>query len=163
MQVIKIKPLDEKSFAPYGDVIDFNRKPDFAINNGKCDRFHDLAQVSILGDDAKLGISLGRGRPYSLPLELKMMERHPLGSQAFIPLDKKPFLLIVAADKDGAPDVPIAFMAEEGQGVNYHRNTWHAVLTPLDELGDFVIVDRIGEGNNLEEYFFDTPYLIKNR
>lgn len=160
MSNIEIQPLDEKLFAPYGDVIDFNREPDFAINNEMCDRFHDLASVSVLGDDAKLGVSLGRGKPYRLPLTLEMMERHPLGSQAFIPLDKKPFLLIVAADNDGKPDTPIAFMAGAGQGVNYHRNTWHAVLTPLDEPGDFVIVDRIGEGNNLEEYFFDNPYLV---
>lgn len=162
MSVITIKPLDKTLFAPYGDVIDFNREPDFAINDGKCDRFHDLADVSVLGDDAKLGISLGRGRPYTLPLELKMMERHPLGSQAFIPLDKKPFLLIVAADENGRPDAPIAFMAGAGQGVNYHRNTWHAVLTPLDEQGDFIIVDRIGEGDNLEEHFFEEPYIINN-
>ena len=150
----------KKLFAPYGDVIDFNREPDFAINNGMCDRFHDLANVSILGDDANLGISLGRGKPYSLPLKLAMMERHPLGSQAFIPLDKKPFLLIVAADDNGRPDAPIAFMAGAGQGVNYHRNIWHAVLTPLDAPGDFIIVDRIGGGHNLEEHFFDDPYLI---
>lgn len=162
MSVIKIQPLDEKLFAPYGDVIDFNREPDFAINNGMCDRFHDLATTSVIGDDAKLGISLGRGKPYTLPIKLEMMERHPLGSQAFIPLDKKPFLLIVATDNDGKPEAPIAFMASAGQGVNYHCNTWHAVLTPLDEQGDFVIVDRIGEGNNLEEYFFETPYTVTN-
>lgn len=160
MSTIKIMPLDENLFASYGDVIDFNREPDFAINNGMCDRFHDLASTSVLGEGGELGISLGRGKPYTLPLKLEMMERHPLGSQAFIPVDKKSFLLIVAADNDGKPDAPIAFMASAGQGVNYHRNTWHAVLTPLDVQGDFIIVDRIGEGNNLEEYFFDEPYLI---
>lgn len=160
MLAIKIMPLDDERFAPYGDVIDFNRDPDFAINNGMCERFHDLASTSVLGKGAKLGISLGRGNSYTLPLKLEMMERHPLGSQAFIPLDNKPFLLIVAPDNDGKPGIPIAFMAGAGQGVNYHRNTWHAVLTPLDERGDFIIIDRIGDGNNLEEHFFDEPYLI---
>ena len=95
-----------------------------------------------------------------MPLELKMMERHPLGSQAFIPMSDTPFLVVVAADENGKPGEPVAFMMKSKQGVNYHRNTWHAVLTPLDQVGDFVIVDRGGEGDNLVEYFFETPYLI---
>lgn len=89
-----------------------------------------------------------------------MMERHPLGSQAFIPLEQKPFLVVVAPDKDSAPGQPVALMAEAGQGVNYFRNTWHAVLTPLESKTNFVIVDRFGEGDNLEEHFFEHPYIV---
>lgn len=153
--------LTEESFAPFGDVVDFNREPDFAINNGKCDRFHGLAITDVIGDDANTGISLGYGRPYEVPLTLKMVERHPLGSQAFIPLEEKPFLVIVAEDDNGLPKQPVAFLSEGGQGVNYHRNVWHGVLTPLDTPSKFLIVDRIGEGNNLEEHFFKEPYLVK--
>lgn len=154
-------PLTIEGFAPFGDVVDFNREPDFAINNGKCDRFHGLAITDVIGDDANTGISLGYGRPYEVPLTLKMVERHPLGSQAFIPLEEKPFLVIVAEDDNGLPKQPVAFLSEGGQGVNYHRNVWHGVLTPLDTPSKFLIVDRIGEGNNLEEHFFNEPYLVK--
>lgn len=154
-------PLTIEGFAPFGDVVDFNREPDFAINNGKCDRFHGLAITDVIGDEANTGISLGYGRPYEVPLTLKMVERHPLGSQAFIPLEEKPFLVIVAEDDDGLPKQPVAFLSEGGQGVNYHRNVWHGVLTPLDTPSKFLIVDRIGEGNNLEEHFFKEPYLVK--
>ena len=155
------KKLTSKGFAPFGDVIDFNREADFAINNGKCDRYHGLAITDIIGEGANTGVSLGYGRPYEIPLKLEMVERHPLGSQAFIPLEEKPFLVIVAEDEDGTPKRPVAFLSEGGQGVNYHRNVWHGVLTPLDTPSKFLIVDRIGEGNNLEEHFFDNPYLIK--
>jgi ureidoglycolate lyase len=154
-------PLTIEGFAPFGDVVDFNREPDFAINNGKCDRFHGLAITDVIGDEANTGISLGYGRPYEVPLTLKMVERHPLGSQAFIPLEEKPFLVIVAEDDDGLPKQPVVFLSEGGQGVNYHRNVWHGVLTPLDTPSKFLIVDRIGEGNNLEEHFFKEPYLVK--
>jgi ureidoglycolate lyase len=154
-------PLTIEGFAPFGDVVDFNREPDFAINNGKCDRFHGLAITDVIGDEANTGISLGYGRPYEVPLTLKMVERHPLGSQAFIPLEEKPFLVIVAEDDNGLPKQPVAFLSEGGQGVNYHRNVWHGVLTPLDTPSKFLIVDRIGEGNNLEEHFFNEPYLVK--
>lgn len=154
-------PLTIEGFAPFGDVVDFNREPDFAINNGKCDRFHGLAITDVIGDEANTGISLGYGRPYEVPLTLKMVERHPLGSQAFIPLEEKPFLVIVAEDENGLPKQPVAFLSVGGQGVNYHRNVWHGVLTPLDTPSKFLIVDRIGEGNNLEEHFFNEPYLVK--
>ena len=161
MQAIEIQKMTAEKFKPFGDLIDFDRPASFAINNGMCDRYHALAQTQITGTDAHTIISLGRAKAYSLPLKLEMMERHPYGSQAFIPLQQNPFLVIVAADNAGKPAKPCAFMTEAGQGINYYRNVWHAVLTPIDKSGDFLIVDRIGEENNLEEYFFDHPYLIQ--
>ncbi len=89
-----------------------------------------------------------------------MMERHPLGSQAFLPMSLQPFLVIVAPDAGGRPGAPVAFLTGPGQGVNYHRGTWHGVLTPLHAPGLFAVVDRIGEGSNLEEYWFEEPYEI---
>ncbi|MBO6917968.1 MAG: ureidoglycolate lyase [Rhizobiaceae bacterium] len=157
---IKATALTSKLFVPFGDVIDFDREPDFAINNGFCDRYHGLAIADVIGNGGETGISLGFGRPYEVPLKLNMVERHPLGSQAFIPLEQQPFLVIVAEDDNGTPKQPVAFLSEGGQGVNYHRNVWHGVLTPLNNASKFLIVDRIGEGNNLEEYFFDEPYLV---
>ena len=89
-----------------------------------------------------------------------MMERHPEGSQAFIPMSMDPFLVIVAPDQGGAPGLPRAFLTEAGQAINFHRGTWHGVLTPLVAPGLFSVVDRIGDGANLEEFWFDTAYSV---
>ena len=160
MITLAVQPMQEDLFAPFGDLVDFDRKPDFSINQGMCDRFHGLAHPVVKDDDGHVAISLGRGKPYELPLKLEMMERHPLGSQAFIPLEPNPFLVIVAKDDGGKPINPVAFKTRPGQGVNYHHNIWHAVLTPLDKQTDFIIIDRFGEGENLEEHDFKTPYII---
>jgi ureidoglycolate lyase len=84
----------------------------------------------------------------------------PLTPQAFLPMTAAPFLVIVAPDAGGAPGTPRAFMTEPGQGVNYHRGIWHGVLTPLGAPGLFAVVDRIGEGPNLEEHWFEAPYEV---
>ena len=160
MQTIKVLPINEKSFAPFGEVIDFNREMSFTINDGMCKRYHAIAQTDVDAEDGKAIISLFRATPYEMPLFLKMMERHPLGSQAFIPLQSNPYLVIVAPDENGKPGTPIAFITEERQGVSYNRNVWHAVLTPISAPSDFAVVDREGSGNNLEEYFFEKPYTI---
>ena len=125
-----------------------------------CDRFHDLARLDFAGEGARPNISLGLSKPYPLPMTLSMVERHPLGSQAFVPLSEHPFLVVVASDRNGVPERPKAFMTNGRQGVNYHRNIWHGVLTPVTETQSFLIVDREGEGDNLEEYHFKTPYTI---
>jgi ureidoglycolate lyase len=106
-------------------------------------------------------ISLLRGEPYPLPLELAMVERHPLGSQAFIPLSDASFLVVVAAETANGPAEPVAFRTAPGQGVNIGRNVWHGILTPLDTVSDFAVVDRGGEGVNLEEHFYADPFLIR--
>lgn len=157
---VAIKPLTKDAFAPFGNVIEFGNAPDFAINKGMCDRYHALAEVDVVGEGGRPIISLGLGRPYKLPLMLDMVERHPLGSQAFIPLEPDPFLVVVAPDENGVPGTPQAFLTALGQGVNYHRNTWHGVLTPLEKPSKFLIVDRGGEGDNLEEHNFDKPYIV---
>lgn len=160
-RTLQIQPLSHEAFAPFGDVLEINDAPDMIINQGQCSRFHDLARINFTGNDARGGISLFSSQPRNLPYRLDMMERHPLGSQAFIPMTAHPFLTIVAPDLDGKPGTPLAFITTSGQGVNYHRNTWHGVLTPLSEPGLFAVVDRIGDGKNLEEHWFEAPYLIK--
>lgn len=160
-QTLRTQPLSHDAFAPFGDVLEISDKPDMTINQGQCGRFHDLAKVDFIGDNARAGISLFHSQARSLPYRLDMMERHPLGSQAFIPMAAHPFLAIVAADVDGEPGTPLAFITTPGQGVNYNRNTWHGVLTPLSEPGLFAVVDRIGDGKNLEEHWFEHPYLIE--
>lgn len=158
--ILTAEPLTSHEFAPFGDVIEARGAPSFQINNGMCDRFHDLARMEFLGQGARANISIGYGRPYALPLSLSLVERHPLGSQAFVPMTEDPFLVIVAPDADGVPGRPRVFMAAPGQGVNYLRNTWHGVLTPLGRAAPFLIVDRLGEGNNLVEYTYDAPWTV---
>ena len=86
---IAAEPLTAEAFAPFGDVIEA-AGASFPINGGMCDRFHDLARMEFLGEGARAGISIGHGRPYALPLEFGLVERHPLGSQAFVPMSEDP-------------------------------------------------------------------------
>jgi ureidoglycolate lyase len=159
-RIIVARPLTREAFAPFGDVIDTDCDTHYPINAGKCERYHDLAKVEATGENARVLISIFKGTPYDFPLKLTMVERHPFGSQAFVPLSAAPFLVVVCHDTADGPGEPHAFVTASGQGVNYHRNTWHGVLTPIGAPQDFVVVDRGGDGNNLEERFFSEPWEI---
>lgn len=155
---IVIQPISAQAFAPFGDLIDISGEPDKIINQGQCGRYHDRAAVDFA--DGRAGVSLFNANPRSLPYQLDMVERHPDGSQAFIPMTEHPFLVIVAPDEDGQPGQPRAFVTRPGQAINYHRGTWHGVLTPLHAPGLFAVVDRIGAGANLEEHWFENSYEV---
>ena len=158
---IVIEPLTKAAFAPFGEILEADGVPDKIINQGMCGRHHDLATLDFV--DGHAGISIFNAQVRALPYELVMMERHPEGSQAFVPMSYFPFLIIVASDANGALHRPRAFLSNAGQGINFHRNTWHGVLTPLHAPGLFCVVDRIGDGANLEEFFFDTPYVVVSK
>ena len=160
MAAIRTEPLSNGSFAAFGDLLDVRGRPDKMINQGLCGRWHDLAALDVI--DGRVGISLFKADPRRLPYRLDMMERHPDGSQAFLPMSLEPFLVVVASDDDGRPGNPRAFVTLPGQGVNYRRGVWHGVLAPLGQSGLFAVVDRIGDGANLEEHWFDKPYLIES-
>lgn len=159
--MIAPEPLIPAAFAPFGDVLDAAGDPDRIINAGLCGRWHDRARLDF-GPGGRAGISLFRSRARRLPLVLDLLERHPLGSQAFIPMTADPFLVIVAEDEAGTPMRPRAFLTAPGQGVNLLRNCWHGVLTPLAPPGLFAVIDRIGlpgedPAANLEEYRLPAP------
>jgi len=160
-RILTAAPLTREAFAPFGDVLDTDWQERFHINAGMAERFHDMAKVEAIGPQAKVIISIFRGNPYPFPLQLKLVERHPLGSQAFMPLSPAPFLVVVCPDGPDGPGQPQAFLTAPGQGVNYHRNVWHAVLTPIGGPQDFLVVDRGGDGNNLEEFVFEEPFEIR--
>lgn len=160
-RVIKTEPLTRAAFAPFGAVLEAAGEPDFMINNGLCGRHHDLARPQISGAGGAVALSVGRSGAVSLPLTLKMMERHPLGTQAFTPMNGARMVVITAPDEGGAPGAPRAFMSDGAQGVQYHPGCWHGVLAPLSGPADFLIVDRAGEGRNLEEHRFTEPYVIE--
>ncbi len=157
-RTITIQPITPAAFAPFGDLLTTDGDPDRIINQGLCGRFHDRARLDF--SDGRAGLSLFRSDPRALPCRLDMVERHPQGSQAFIPMTQHPFLVVVAPDETGAPGRPLAFRTEAGQAINIHRGTWHGVLTPLHAPGLFAVIDRIGPGANLVEHWFDTPYTV---
>jgi len=160
MRTITTEPLTREAFAPFGQVIETAGAHHYPINAGRTERFHDLAKVELAGVHARALISIFRGRHTALPHSLELVERHPLGSQAFYPVTSNPFLVIVAPDESGKPGTPRAFLTKPGQGVNIAINTWHGVLTPLVETAEFLVVDRGGDGNNLEEFRFEDPWTV---
>jgi ureidoglycolate lyase len=157
---ITTEPLTATAFAPFGDLLDCSGDPDKLINQGLCGRYHDRATLDFA--DGRPGISIFKAKLRSLPYTLDLLERHPLGSQAFVPMSHDPFLVIVAPDENGKPGTPRAFLTQAGQAINFHRNTWHGVLTPLSGTGLFAVIDRIGDGANLEEHWLETPYEVVN-
>lgn len=156
---LNVTPLNAAEFAPYGDVIELAGAPDKLINQGMCGRHHDLAKMDF--SDGRAGISLFDAKARHLPYLVDMVERHPMGSQAFIPITQTRFLVVVAEDRNGKPVNPKGFITQPGQSINLYRNIWHGVLAPFERPGVFAVVDRIGSGGNLEEHWFQEPLLIE--
>lgn len=155
MRQIRTEPLTAAAFAPWGEVLEATG--DFRlINAGLCRRHHDRAGLDF-GPAGRAGISIFKAELRSLPYDFDLIERHPDGSQAFIPMSADPFLVIVA---DGPAATPRAFLTDGAQGINLRRGTWHGVLTPLAGPGLFAVVDRIGESPNLEEHRFAAPWRV---
>ncbi len=155
---IFLEKISRKNFSNFGDIIYQKSKPDMVINQGYCKRYHDQANLEII--DGKYGISLFHAKTRKLPYKFNLLERHPLGSQAFLPLNPNPFLVIVADDNNGIPINPRAFITLPNMGINYKRNVWHGVLTPLKGNGIFAVVDRIANDENLQEYNFEDNFLV---
>lgn len=153
--ILDIVPLSDDSFAPYGDVIEMSGAEQRPINQGTTIRYHDLARVDVgIGNGEPL-ISIFRGQPRPIPIRLEVMERHPLGSQAFYPLQDRPWLVVVSNAADPCDPTGLrAFRATGTQGVNYTRNIWHHPLLVLQPDSDFLVVDRAGGGENLQELWF---------
>lgn len=153
-RILTVEPLTRSAFAPFGDVVEADPATMRLINGGTTERFHALARPEALGEGAELIVSLFRGQPRCFPYVVDMVERHPLGSQSFHPLQDRPWLVVVAEDEAGRPGRPRAFLATGRQGVNYRAGTWHHPLMALGAPSDFLVVDRSGPGGNLEEYAY---------
>jgi ureidoglycolate lyase len=157
---LRTEPLTPQAFAPFGDVLQATGTPDRLINNGYCGRWHDMAQLDF-GPGGRAGLNLFKAQPRSLPYVLDLLERHPEGSQAFVPMYETTWLVTVAEDAGGTPVNLRAFLVAPGQAINLHRGTWHGVLTPLAEPGLFAVIDRIGSTANLEEYTLTPHYVVE--
>ena len=150
MRLLRPVPLTREAFRPFGDVIDMEGSAHYTINQGFTERFNDLCFVDVAAEGGTTNVSLFLGQPRPMPIEIKLMERHPLGAQAFVPLQDRPWLVLVAEDSQDFASYR-AFTATGRQGVNYARNVWHHPLLVLDADSRFLIIDRKGPGNNLEE------------
>lgn len=157
--------LTAEAFAPFGNVIEVSeRARHFPINNGSTERYHDLARLDVSSDNGHAILSIFRATPRRLPMQLLLLERHPMGSQAFMPLSQLPYLVVVAGAGE-QPDLTRirCFRAAPTQGVNYARGTWHHPLLALHAASDFLVVDRGGaedQANCDECALTDAPYWI---
>jgi ureidoglycolate lyase len=157
--LLTIEPLTAEAFRPFGDVIEASDAAQhFTINEGSAERYHDLARIDTAGEGGHTLVSIFRALPRTFPMAITVMERHPLGSQAFVALSPLPFLVVVAVPGDApAPKDIRCFLAQAGQGVNCARGTWHHPLIALDGPGDFLVIDRGGpaEQGNCDEIALD--------
>src|SRR5688500_5960138 len=149
MRLLTPEPLTAEAFAPFGSVIEASDEAvKLDINQGHAVRYDRLAEVDV-ADGGTGAISLFRARPLDDPV-LRVFERHPLGSQTFVPLSGHPYLVAVAPAGAFDPTQIRLFRAEPHQGVHYRKGTWHHFLLVLDE-SDFLVIDRAGPGDNCEE------------
>ncbi len=159
-RTLAVEPLTKEAFRPFGTVIEIEGAERRLINAGTTERFHALATTDVEAQGGRTILSLFRGQPRSFPYRVAMMERHPLGSQAFYPLAGRPWLVVVAEDDDGRPAPPRVFRATGRQGVQYARNVWHHPLVAVAAASDFLVADREGPGDNLEEVDYPEAFVI---
>jgi len=167
VKVLSIQALTKESFAPFGDVIECAGAAHYPINEGTTERYHDLARIEP-GDQGRAILSIFRGLASTFPFRVAMMERHPLGSQAFVPLQDRCYLVVVADPADGidAPGQLHAFLAQGHQGVNYRPGVWHHPLIAVGAegvsatLSDFLVIDREGPGPNCDEQPLAEPSVL---
>ncbi|MEB3753144.1 ureidoglycolate lyase [Acinetobacter sp. MD2(2019)] len=162
--IVKIQPLTAEAFAPFGEVIGCEGNAFFHINDAHTERYHALVETEAQGE-AQVGISIFRNiKTTQLPLDISMLERHPKGSQAFIPMQGQKFLIVVALSaNEQQPDLHQvhAFMSNGAQGVNYRAGTWHHPLLTLESPSDFAVIDRLGSGANCDVYPFPESVRIE--
>ena len=163
-----IEPLTKASFTPFGVVIERDGAEIRMINEGTTTRYHALSQVDVAAGSGMPILSIFAGTPRPAPIAVSMMERHPLGSQAFMPLSDHDWLVVVAPTNadDSAPDFDglRCFQARGDQGVSYAPNVWHHPLL-VRQPQDFLIADRAGpdgevDSANLQEHWEDPPVAV---
>ncbi|WP_116140288.1 ureidoglycolate lyase [Trinickia diaoshuihuensis] len=159
-KALAIEPLTREAFAPFGDVIELDGARQIPINQGTTIRYHDLARIDVEEGGGRPLVNVFRGQPRVLPFEVVMLERHPLGSQAFIPLTDRPYLVVVAPAGELRTDAIRAFATHGWQGVNYAKGVWHHPLVALDTVSDFIVVDRGGEGHNCDEQWLAESFWL---
>ena len=159
--ILRLQPLTRQAFFPFGQVLETDGLNPKLINFGRTQKFGDLAKISLDGG-GRAQFSIYRSSVIDLPFRVRLMERHPLGSQAFYPLHGRPFPVIVAAT-DTAPgyaDIKV-FLTNGRQGVNIHPGVWHHYQLTLEQVSDYVVLDRRGGGENYEETHLDEEVILE--
>ncbi len=159
---LKALPLTRKRFAPYGEVIESSRSNSEAMNEARFERFDNLANVDLV-KNSKVAVSIARCRtPTSLPLRLDIIERHPLGSQAFVPLSPCKMVVVVAPPGESVDASDLrAFVSNGRQGINYRRGTWHMPLIAFEAGQEYLIIDRGGDEPNCDLHALDDAVMLE--
>ncbi len=162
MTELTAQPLTKKAFAAFGEVIELQDARQISINQGLTTRFHDLFTIDVNDAGGRPVVSVFRTAPLKLPHRVRLMERHPRGSQAFMPMDATPFLVLVATNAQPIRTADLSlFMSDGKQGINLYKNTWHHYQIVLGAPRDFIVIDRGGDGDdNLEETHLNDPVWI---
>ena len=148
-KIIKPIKITRENFAVYGDLIATNNVKPIEINAGYAKRFDNLASITTSKDSGKTVVSIFSALKRTFPMKIDMMEKHPLGSQAFIPMKETTFLVLVAPQEDSLNLNKIeSFIVPPGIGINYKPKTWHFPLISTENM-NFLVVDRKGPGDNL--------------
>ena len=147
--VIKPKKITRKNFKKFGDVIYTKKIKPININDGYAKRFHNLGNINTLKKNGSTIMSIFSAKKRKFPMNIKMMEKHPLGSQAFIPMTETTFLVFVAP-KSKKPNIKKikSFIVPKQTGINYRPGIWHFPLISSKNM-NFLVIDRNGKGNNL--------------
>ena len=147
--IIEPKPITKENFSKFGDMITTENIKPLEINNGYAKRFDEIAKIDTSSGNGETTISIFSALKRSFPMKIDMMEKHPLGSQAFIPMKETTFLTIVSPEGDKLNLEKIeSFIVPKGIGVNYKTGIWHFPLISTEDM-DFLVVDRKGFGDNL--------------
>ena len=147
--IIKPKLISKENFKKFGDMITTSGIKPLEINEGFAKRFDGIANLNTSKDNGETTICIFSALKRTFPMKIDMMEKHPLGSQAFIPMKETVFLAFVAPEGD-EPDLNKieSFIVPNGIGVNYNAGVWHFPLIATEDM-NFLVVDRLGDGNNL--------------
>ena len=147
--IVEPKPITKENFSKFGDMITTDDIKPLEINNGYAKRFDNIAKIDTSSDNGQTTISIFSALKRSFPMKIDMLEKHPLGSQAFIPMKETTFLTLVAPEGE-KPDLEKieSFIVPKGIGVNYKANVWHFPLISTEDM-NFLVVDRKGSGDNL--------------
>ncbi len=153
--------LSSAAFSEFGEVIETAANQPRAINYGQTLRYDDVATIDVAEQDGKPVISIFRSKPVVLPFLVTIMEYHPLGSQTFMPLHNRPFVVLVARSATVLdPSTIRAFVTNGWQGVSYRKGTWHHYQLSLDVESEYLVIDRDGSGDNCVECQLDEKIWI---
>ena len=161
MNNISIEQLDINIFSKFGDIIQKKNALDLrSINQGTTTRYHNISKLSLESKNGNSSISIFSGSPRDLPIEIKIMEKHPIASQSFLPIQDYDWLIVVCEEKNELPDLSTlrCFQVDGDTGITYNKNIWHHPLL-VKKKQDFWVIDRINDQENssinLQEYHFN--------